>query len=125
MSPEKARGKDVDKRADIWAFGVVLYELLTGKPLFAGADVTETLAKVIQSEPKWAEIPKSVQRLLRRCLEKDPKRRLRDIGDVWELLEPADDDLKSAGAQPRSAAGWVAAAVAILVVRIVFVTAWS
>ena len=89
MSPEQARGKVVDKRADIWAFGVVLYEMVTGRRLFEGEDVTETLALVIKGEPKWDGIPANVQRLLKSCLEKDPKRRLRDIGDAWRLLEEA------------------------------------
>ena len=80
MSPEQARGKVVDKRADIWAFGVVLYEMVTGRRLFEGEDITETLALVIKGEPKWEGIPANVQRLLKSCLEKDPKRRLRDIG---------------------------------------------
>src|SRR6266576_5162346 len=87
MSPEQARGKVVDKRADIWAFGVVLYEIVTGRRLFEGEDVTETLALVIKGEPKWDGIPTNVQRLLKSCLEKDPKRRLRDIGDAWRWLE--------------------------------------
>ena len=87
MSPEQARGKVVDKRADIWAFGVVLYEMVTGRQLFAGEDVTETLALVIKGEPKWDGIPANVQRLLKSCLQKDPKRRLRDIGDAWQVME--------------------------------------
>ena len=83
MAPEQARGKEnVDKRADIWAFGVVLYELLTGKRLFQGEDVGEILAKVIRDEPDLASVPAQVRPLLKRCLEKDPKNRLRDIGDV-------------------------------------------
>ena len=70
MSPEQARGKEVDKRADIWAFGVVLYELITGRRLFKGEDIGETLAAVIKEEPKWEGIPEKVQPLLRRCLRK-------------------------------------------------------
>jgi eukaryotic-like serine/threonine-protein kinase len=89
MSPEQARGKVVDKRADIWAFGVVLHEMLTGGRLFEGEDITETLALVTKGEPKWEGIPVSVQRLLKSCLQKDPKCRLRDIGDAWQLLEEA------------------------------------
>ena len=89
MSPEQARGKSVDKRADIWAFGVVLYELLTGKQLFTGEDISEILAKVIRDEPNLDTIPAQVRPLLRRCLEKDPKRRQRDIGDVRMELEEA------------------------------------
>src|SRR5882672_5235361 len=86
MSPEQARGKTVDKRADIWAFGVVLYEMLTGRHLFKGEDVGEILAAVIKEEPRLDELPATVQPLLRRCLEKDPKHRLRDIGDMGLLL---------------------------------------
>lgn len=88
MAPEQARGKEtVDKRADIWAFGVVLYELLTGKRLFQGDDVGHTLASVIMQEPDLSAAPLEVRRLLKRCLEKDPRKRLRDIGDVWDLLD--------------------------------------
>ena len=87
MSPEQARGKSVDKRADIWAFGVVLYEMVTSQRLFAGETVSDTLAAVLTREPEWDRVPVKVERLLRRCLEKDPKRRLRDIGDAMLLLD--------------------------------------
>src|SRR5262249_41852109 len=76
MSPEQARGKPVDKRADIWAFGVVLYEMLTGTRLFKGDDPSETLASVIKDEPTFDGIPVATERLLRKCLEKDPRKRL-------------------------------------------------
>ncbi|MBN1568000.1 MAG: protein kinase [Acidobacteria bacterium] len=89
MSPEQAKGKSVDKRADIWAFGCILYECLTGKRAFEGETVTETPASVLTREPDWEKIPAEVQRLLRRCLEKDRKKRLRDIGDSFALLESA------------------------------------
>src|SRR5262245_33914183 len=89
MSPEQARGKTVDKRADIWAFGVVLYEMLTGRRLFDGESVTDTLAAVLSKEPDWNGVPVKAQPLLRSCLDKDPKRRLRDIGDAWRLLDDA------------------------------------
>jgi Tol biopolymer transport system component len=89
MSPEQARGKRVDKRADIWAFGVVLYELLTGKHLFEGEDAGHTLAAVIMKEPDFSAAPAQVLPLLKRCLEKDPKKRLRDIGDMELLLGEA------------------------------------
>jgi Tol biopolymer transport system component len=89
MSPEQAKGKPVDKRADIWAFGVVLYELLTGRHLFQRETASDTLAAVLKEEPDWNQIPAKAQPLLRRCLEKDPKRRLRDIGDMHLLLETA------------------------------------
>ena len=86
MSPEQARGKSVDKRADIWAFGVVLYEMLTGKMLFHGEDLTETLASVMKDTPDLSAAPAPVRRVLESCLEKDPRKRLRDIGDVWRLI---------------------------------------
>src|SRR5262249_31872045 len=79
MSPEQARGKQVDKRADIWAFGVVLYELITGKAPFQGEDVTETLAAVVKEKPDLSGVPATLLPLIERCLEKDPKKRLRDI----------------------------------------------
>jgi serine/threonine protein kinase len=109
MSPEQARGKNVDKRADIWAFGVVLYELITGKRLFTGDDVSEILAAVIKEQPKLDVAPPRVRRLLESCLEKDPVHRLRDIGDAWRLL----DDPRVEPAAPRRAKWlpWLAAAV--------------
>src|SRR5208282_2466962 len=75
MSPEQARGKPVDKRADIWAFGVVFFEMLTGKPLFEGETVSDTLAQVLTKEPDWDQVPVKVRRLLEACLQKDPKQR--------------------------------------------------
>jgi eukaryotic-like serine/threonine-protein kinase len=87
MSPEQAKGKAVDKRADIWAFGCILYECLTGKRAFEGETVTETLAAVLTKEPEWEKIPAKVQPLLRRCLERDPKKRLRDIGDAMAWID--------------------------------------
>jgi serine/threonine protein kinase len=93
MSPEQASGLTVDKRTDIWAFGCVLFEMLTGRPTFGGATVTEILAAIIEREPSWtalpAATPPAVQRLLRRCLEKDPKRRLHDIADGRIEIEEA------------------------------------
>ena len=91
MSPEQARGKPVDRRADIWAFGVVLFEALTGKRPFRGETVSDTLAAVLKSEPSWDTLPSStpatLRRVLRACLEKDPKARLQAIGDWQFLLE--------------------------------------
>ena len=92
MSPEQARGKPVDRRTDIWAFGVVLFEMLTGQRLFAGETVSDTLAAVLKSEPGWKALPSAtpahVRQLLRRCLEREPKRRLRDVGEARVALEP-------------------------------------
>ena len=94
VTSEQAKGKPVDRRADIWAFGVVFYELLTGRKLFEADDVTETLAAVVLRHPEWEDVPPEVRRLLKKCLEKDPKKRLRDIGDVWELLEESGTGLQ-------------------------------
>jgi eukaryotic-like serine/threonine-protein kinase len=91
MSPEQAKGRTVDKRTDIWAFGVVFYELLTGEPLFKGEDVSEVMAAVIKEELHWERVPAQIRRLLQRCLERDPRKRLRDIGDVWELLDKSPE----------------------------------
>jgi serine/threonine protein kinase len=86
MAPEQAKGKAVDQRADIWSFGVVLYELLTGERLFTGDDLSDTLADVLKKQPNLDRVPVQARRLLRECLEKDPKRRLRDIGDAERVL---------------------------------------
>jgi serine/threonine-protein kinase len=91
MSPEQARGKSVDRRTDIWAFGVVLYEMLTGQQLFAGETITDTLAQVITREPAWEQVPARVQPLLRWCLEKDQKKRLRDVADGMASMEAVPD----------------------------------
>jgi eukaryotic-like serine/threonine-protein kinase len=94
MAPEQARGRIADKRADIWAFGVIRYEMLTGRRTFAGASTTDVLAAVIKDDPDWtalpADVPPSIKRLLARCLTKDPKYRLRDIGDARFELDQAD-----------------------------------
>ena len=91
MSPEQARGQVIDKRTDIWAFGCVLYELLTARAAFPGATMSDTMAKILEGEPDWSALPPAtppaLARLLRRCLEKDPRRRLRDIGDVFAELD--------------------------------------
>ena len=95
MSPEQARGRAVDKRTDIWAFGVVLYEMLTRKRAFEGEDVSLTLAAVMKSDPDLTalppDVPSGVRLCLERCLQKDPRQRLRDIGDVRLLLDGAFD----------------------------------
>ncbi len=100
MSPEQARGKPVDKRSDIWAFGVVFYEMLTGKRLFAGEDLTETLASVVKDKPDLSGVPVQARRLLERCLEKDPKKRLRDIGDIDLLLTAETKAVSPSGRSP-------------------------
>jgi serine/threonine-protein kinase len=91
MAPEQARGRAVDKRADVWAFGCVLYEMLAGRRAFAGDDITDVLSRVLQREPDWTllpgELPTHVTTLLSRCLEKDPRRRVRDIGDARLALD--------------------------------------
>ena len=95
MSPEQARGKTVDKRADIWAFGAVLFEMLTGKRAFPGEDLADTLAAVVKLDPRWdaigAGVPARVRQVLRVCLQKDPKQRAQAIGDVRLALEGAFD----------------------------------
>ena len=95
MSPEQALGKRVDKRTDIWAFGCILYEMLTGRRAFTGETVPDTIAAIFEHDPDWSLLPETtppaIQRLLQRCLEKDTKRRLRDIGDGhFELGDPTD-----------------------------------
>ena len=91
MSPEQARGKQVDRRADIWAFGCVLYEMLTGRRAFEGEAAAEILAAVLRAEPDWSHLPLAtpphIKVLLRRCLQKEPKQRLRDIGDARIAIE--------------------------------------
>jgi Tol biopolymer transport system component len=103
MSPEQAKSKPVDKRTDIWAFGCVLFEMLTGQRAFPGQDFTDFIAAVITKEPDWTKLPlttpPSIVELLKRCLRKDPRDRLRDIGDVRiELLDSALTTSPSAGA---------------------------
>jgi Tol biopolymer transport system component len=101
MSPEQARGRNVDKRADIWAFGVVLYEMLTGRVLFAAEDLTSTLAAVVKDTPDLTAVPAEVRPLLERCLEKEPRKRLRDIGDIDLLLGAAASAPPSAPGKSR------------------------
>ncbi|HUG87259.1 MAG TPA: protein kinase, partial [Actinomycetota bacterium] len=94
MSPEQARGKPVDRRTDIWAFGCLLYEMLAGRAPFGGETVTDVFASIVHQEPEWErlpqETPRAVRRLLRRCLEKDPERRLHDIADARLEVEDAE-----------------------------------
>jgi len=130
MSPEQARGLNVDRRTDVWAFGCVLYELLTGRRAFDGATTTDSLAAVIGQEPEWQRLPPSlptsIRRLLVRCLQKDPDQRFRDIGDIRLLI---DDALSAAGdgvsaivARGRQHARWIWAAGALALA--IGVVAW-
>ena len=100
MSPEQARGTYVDKRADIWSFGVVLAEMLTGRRLFRGASMADTLALVLNQEPDWnglpADTPLHIRLLLERCLSKHPKERLRDIGDARLTMDETGGQAKEA-----------------------------
>ena len=104
MSPEQAKGKPVDKRADNWAFGCVLYEMLTGTRAFPGDDITEVIAFVITKEPEWSALPgatpPAIHRLLRRCLQKDRKQRLADIAHARFEIEEARAQPSDAGAAP-------------------------
>ena len=136
MSPEQARGLPIDKRTDVWAFGCLLFEMLTGRPAFSGDTVSDTIARVIEREPDWRLLPEvtpvAIRRLLLRCLTKNPKRRLRDIGDARIEIELMDEALPAvAGAStptgsrdvPRTSrwAPWVAVAaltVALLVLQV-------
>ncbi|HEX2455773.1 MAG TPA: protein kinase [Vicinamibacterales bacterium] len=120
MSPEQARGKAVDKRSDIWAFGCVLYETLTGKKPFSGETVTDTVAAIIDKEPDWQALPPGtpdrIQSLIARCLRKEPAQRLRDIADARFQIEEVltDPGVSTTVVKPRTSrewAAWVAAAL--------------
>ena len=116
MSPEQARGRNVDTRTDIWAFGCVLFEMLTGRRAFAGEDVAETIGAVIHKEPAWERLPSDLsptfRPYLQRCLEKDPRQRVQATGDVRLALEGAfETDERPALAGGRPGWGWIAGAV--------------
>jgi len=125
MSPEQARGKAVDKRADIFAFGVILYELLTGVALFGGGEtVSDSLAAVIKQDPDFSKLPKDtpsrVRRLLELCLRKDPKVRQRDIGDARILLDDGEPEPAApTGAAPHRSRFWVAGFAAMTAIAAV------
>ncbi|HVN76415.1 MAG TPA: protein kinase, partial [Thermoanaerobaculaceae bacterium] len=123
MAPEQARGKAVDKRADIWAFGCVLYEMLTGRQPFEAETLTDLTAAIVTRDPEWSRLPGSVaprvRRVVKRCLEKDAKRRFRDIGDAAFDLVDAEGGRDEVASPPRAAARWnerVSWAVAALAV---------
>jgi eukaryotic-like serine/threonine-protein kinase len=109
MAPEQARGKPVDKRADIWAFGCLLYEMVTSARPFRGDNATDTIASVVKDQPDFSRVPPPVERLIRRCLEKDPKRRLRDVGDAWDLLEESSTHSAARPAAPVPRLLWIGA----------------
>jgi serine/threonine protein kinase len=113
MSPEQARGKPVDRRTDIWAFGVVLYEMLTGQRLFKGDEVGDVLADIIKDEPNLDRVPARLRPLIQHCLEKDPRKRLRDIGDIGLLLNA------SAPTRPRQTSWLWPAVTALLLAAVV------
>ena len=110
MAPEQAKGKQVDRRADIWAFGCVLFEMLSGKKPFDGETISDLLAAVIRGEPEWTDLPERtpplIKKLIGRCLVKDPKQRLRDIGDariaIEEALSGADSEEPGGGGTAES-----------------------
>ncbi len=111
MAPEQAKGKPVDHRADIWAFGVVLHEMLTGKRLFTGEDLADVLASVVKDQPDLTVVPKRVRKLLHACLQKDPAKRLHSIGDAKLLL--VEEEVTAppvAVKQPSTWPGWAATA---------------
>ena len=104
MSPEQARGREADKRSDVWAFGCVLYEMLTGRRTFDAEETSDTLAAVLRAEPDWhalpPDLPEAIPRLLRRCIEKDRQRRLRDIGDARIEIDEAQSGAPGQVARP-------------------------
>jgi serine/threonine protein kinase len=128
MSPEQARGRKVDKRADIWSFGVVLFELLTGKRLFGGETVSDVLAAVLTREADWSALPpatpRSVERLLRRCLDRDVRRRLQSIAEARIVLEAPPANAPEASGptararfRPLGLAPWLVAVIAVAAAR--------
>jgi serine/threonine protein kinase len=131
MSPEQARGRTADRRADIWAFGCVLYEMLTGARAFGGNEVADVLAGVLTAEPDWRAVPagtpQAIRLCLRRCLERDLRQRFQDIGDVRLALSgafdrPVDESARAI-ATPRWAwVGWVLALVAVAGAVVLLVT---
>ena len=114
MSPEQAAGQSVDKRADIWAFGVVLWEMVTGERLFEGDTVRQILAAVLTKEPEWERAPLKLRRLIRSCLQRDVNCRLRDMGDMSLLLEEGNEpDTPPQTLRQNGFWKWIAFATAI------------
>ncbi|MBZ5572364.1 MAG: serine/threonine-protein kinase [Acidobacteriia bacterium] len=138
MSPEQAKGKAVDRRTDVWAFGCLLFEMLSGKRAFEGETVTETLANVIKEDPKWQDLPPEtpqlVRELLRRCLEKDPRRRLQAIGEariaVQDTLTAPKETSSSATAArssgpSKSVVPWAIAAILTVALGLALAAWWN
>ncbi|MFM9996200.1 MAG: protein kinase domain-containing protein [Phycisphaerales bacterium] len=127
MSPEQARGKPVDRRADLWAFGCVFFEMLTGRRAFEGETLSDTLAAVLRAEPDWSRLPAHTpapaRALIRRCLEKDPDLRRRDAGDARLELERAPADAEHPGLRPNRARRAVAPAF-VAGAAVVSLAAW-
>jgi serine/threonine protein kinase len=133
MSPEQARGKEVDKRTDIWAFGCVLYELLTGKQAFQGEDITEILAAVVKTEPDWdvlpSTIPAKIRDLLHRCLQKDKTLRMQAAGDIRIEIGEVLASPKVSGAMParlaaKSKLPWALAAALAIIATVALLGWW-
>jgi len=122
MAPEQARGRIVDKRADVWAFGVILYEMLTGEQMFGGDTVTDVLASVVRQDPDLTRVPAKVRPLLERCLAKDPKRRLRDVGDAMLLLEGGTPATAAATSSSRTTVWGLGGAAALLAIGLAAVS---
>jgi Tol biopolymer transport system component len=123
MSPEQAAGQTVDRRTDIWAFGVVLWEVLTGKRLFEGASISHILAAVLKDEPDFTQVPLKVRRLLQSCLQKDPKHRLQAIGDWRLLVDETSAQMTAPSTAPIGRLPWIAAGV-LAVVAAVGLAGW-
>jgi Tol biopolymer transport system component len=135
MSPEQARGKRVDRRADVWAFGVILFEMLSGRQLYTGETATDIIAQVVTRDPDWeqlpADTPQALLRLLRRCLQRDPRNRLRDVGDAALELRDVRDGKREivaaaserAPASPRRA--WIGAAVGLALGLLAATAIWN
>jgi serine/threonine-protein kinase len=130
MSPEQARGHAVDRRADIWAFGCVLFECLTGRRCFTGDTVSDTLAAVLRADVEWdalpAACPPGLERLLSRCLDRDPRQRLRDIGEARIALEgPLGETAPAAVTTASRRPGWIGVGAALALALVSAVAAWS